>query len=214
MGNVLDSKPTTFSENTTNIQDGDYMQTYNQRPNKPSDHTDYVPWGNKGSLVQMGAKIVQDMDNKQLYITNTENQKVYITKNGVPLPSAQSIVSTAKNYGRGPCMQFVNSVSNPKIYMYTGDDQQPGTYYKPVLIQNMADFRDAMTRGNKGRGIDGKYSGNRGQAAISPFIKMGKDVWSGVADENRLLDTVGQQMILPVAEEVVGKVIPGFSTFM
>ncbi len=214
MGNVLDSKPQNYSVTGSKIQGGDYTNTYAQRPNQPSDPADSISWGDKGSTVQIGAKIIQDTDNNQLYIINRANQKVYITKNGTPLSNAQAIVQTAKNYGRGPCMQFNGDPSHPEIYMYTGSDMSPGSQFKPVRINNMNDFKEAMTEDNSGHDINAKYSGMYGQAAISPFQPLGKDVWSGVADFNRVTNKLGEVLVLPVAIEVVGHVIPGFGQFM
>ena len=214
MGNVLDSKPASYSVTGSKIQAGDYTNTYAQRVNQPSDPTDSVKWGDQGSTVQIGAKIIQDTSNNQLYIINRANQKVYITKDGKPLSNAQSLVQTAKNYGRGPCMQFNGDPSHPEIYMYTGSDMSPGSQFRPIRINSMDDFRHAMTEDNSGHDINAKYSGMYGQAAISPFQPLGKDMWSGVGDLNRVTNKLGEVLVLPAAIETVGHVIPGFGTFM
>ncbi len=213
MGNALDSKPASYSVTGSKIQALDFTNTYAQRPNQPGDPTDSVPWGDKGSSVQIGLKIMED-PNKELYIMNRAHQKVYITKNQVPLPNAQALCQTGLNYGRGPVMQFMGDPLNPQVYMYTASDMTPGKNFTPMKINNMHDFKEAMTQDNSGHDINAKYSGMYGQAAISPFQPLGKDVWSGVADFNRVTNAIGQKMILPVAEEVIGKVIPGFGTFM
>ena len=213
MGNALDSKPQSYSVQGSKIQGAQYTNTYAQRVNQPSDPTDAVSWGNKGSTVQIGVKIMED-DDKELYVMNRANQKVYITKDGTPLPNAAALVQTGKNYGRGPCMQFMGDPLNPTVYMYTGSDLSPGKNFAPIQINNMQDFKEAMTQDNSGVDINAKYSGMYGQAAISPFQPLGKDVWSSAADFNRVTNLMGEQLILPAAEEVVGKVIPGFGTFM
>ena len=140
MGNQMDSKPQSYSFQNSKIQNMDYTNTYNQRPNQPRDPTDSVPWGNKGSTVQIGAKIILDNTNNQLYIVNSANQKVYITKdvNGTPTPlqNAQMLVQSAKNYGRGPCMQFMGTPDNPKIFMYTGNDMTEGNNFKSIQNKN------------------------------------------------------------------------------
>jgi hypothetical protein len=213
MGNALDSKPQSYSVSGSKIQTADYTNTYAQRANQPGDPTDAVSWGNKGSTVQIGVKILED-ENKELYIMNRSNQKVYITKGGSPLPNAAALVQTGKNYGRGPCMQFMGDPLNPTIYMYTGSDMSPGQNFAPIKINSMADFKEAMTQDNSGHDINAKFSGMYGQAAISPFQPLGKDIWSGVADFNRATNLIGEQLILPMAEEVIGNVIPGFGTAM
>ncbi len=214
----MDSKPQSFSFQGSKMHGDFFTNTYNQRVNQPSDPADSVPWGDKGSSVQIGAKIILDNNNNQLYIMTRANQKVYLTKdvNGTatPLPNAQMIVQSAKNYGRGPCMQFMGTPDNPTIYMYTGNDMTPGTQFKPIEINSMADFQQAMIEGVAGEGINHKFSGMYGQAAISPFQPLPKDVWSGVGVMNRAMDTIGEQLILPIAIEAVGSFVPGFSTFI
>ena len=214
----MDSKPQSFSFQDSKMQGDFFTNTYNQRFRRPNDNIDAVPWGNQGSTVQIGAKIILDNTNKQLYIVTSSNQKVYITKdvNGTPtpLPNAQMIVQSARNYGIGPCMQFMGTPDNPKIYMYTGNDMTPGNNFKPIEINSMADFQQAMIEGVAGEGVNHKYSGMYGQAAISPFQPLPKDVWSGVGVMNRAMDTIGEQLILPIAIEAVGSFVPGFSTFM
>ena len=214
MGNALDSKPSSYTVQGSKMQSSYYTNTYAQRVNQPSDPTDSIPWGNQGSSVQIGLKILQDPNNSELYIMNKANQKVYITKNKQPLPNAAALCQTGKNYGRGPCMQYMGDPLNPTIYMYTGSDLTPGKNFTPIQINNMNDFKEAMTQDNSGHDINAKYSGMYGMASLSPFQPLPKDAWSAGADFNRVANKIGEQMILPAAEEVIGKVIPGFGTFM
>ncbi len=213
MGNALDSKPSSYTVTGSRMQASYYTNTYAQRPNQSGDPTDSIPWGNKGSSVQLGVKIMQDPSNAQLYVINRGHQKVYITKGGTPLPNAAALTQTGLNYGRGPAVQFMGDPLHPTIYMYTGSDLSPGTAFTPVKINNMNDFKEAMTQDNSGD-INAKYSGMYGMAALSPFQPLPKDMWSAGADLNRFANKLGEKMILPLAEEVIGKVIPGFGTIM
>ena len=217
MGNILDQKPNRYSsvQGTSQVMAGNYMQTYHQRPNVPGDSTDSVSWGDKGSNMQIGAKLILDNSTNELYIVNRQNQKVYVTENGVAKPNAAAIVRSAKNWGRGPLVQFSGTPLHPKVYVYSGTDEQKGTYFQPHEINSMADFKHYLTIGNEGMGVSGKYSGYYGQASVSgPFNKMGKDIYSWGADINRAVDAVTKAAAVPLIFEGIGNFVPGFSTAM
>ena len=132
MGNVLDSAPSQFSqEDPTKMQANYYTQTYKHNPQSTADS---MTWGTKGSHLNIGAKVLQDMNNNQLYITNNAGQKVYITKNGQQVPNAKEIIKTAQNYGEGPLVEITGSPLNPQMYMWTSNDMTAGQFPKAMKI--------------------------------------------------------------------------------
>ena len=77
MGNTLDSAPKTYSaDDPTQMQADEWMQTYKH---DPSAKTDRIPWGTKGSHLDIGVKVLQSVDNNQLYVETPQGTKVYLT---------------------------------------------------------------------------------------------------------------------------------------
>ena len=79
----------------------------------------------------------------------------------------------------------------------------------------MSDLKFAMTQNTStdadAQAMDHTHSGQYGEASISgPFQKIPKDVWSAVGKENAVIGAIGSQLLVPVAADVIGNVIPGF----
>ena len=75
----------------------------------------------------------------------------------------------------------------------------------------MQDLQYAMTHQDNNEYDDNTHSGQYGEASISgPFQKRPRDFWTGVADAEKFVGTVGMQLIVPIAAEVVSTVVPGF----
>ena len=212
MGNVLTSRPTDFSVNAPQkVMDDSYLQTYKQRPNTVNDPTDVIPWGSGKSTVQTGVKIIQSMQNGQLYVTTPEGQQVFLTQGTPPTPlgNASQLVSQGQNYGRGPAVMLTNSPLNPTITMFSSTDSTADRHYQPVVVNNMADFTHAMEQNQEQRDqSSGAFSGWRGQAAINPFLERGNDFFSGLADAGRFLGSVVTQFAVPALEMGMDELIP------
>ena len=219
MGNTLNNPPTSFSANDpSKVQQDDWTNTYTGDPNAK---TDRIPWGNKGSKLAIGVKILQDTTNSQLYVNTAAGQKIYLTKDGKALPNSGNLIKLGANYGVGPAIEISGSPLHPVYQMYSATDESPGEGYKPITINNMADVQYAMslnddaytTKDVTNQYLNNKNSGQFGSASIAgPFLARPRDVWSGVADFNRASDDIFEKMVIPVAADVIGKVIPGFGT--
>ena len=218
MGNVLTDKPTNFSvDNPQQIMGDSYLQTYKQRPNTTQDSTDVIPWGNGKSVVQTGVKILQSMNNGQLYVTKPNGMQVFLTSGNPPkpVPQAAKLVTQGMNYGRGPAIMLTNNPMNPKITMFTSDDSTQDRSYQPITVNNLNDFQHAMEMGQEQRDqSSGAFSGSFGQAAINPFLQRGNDFYSGLSDFARGLGAIGTQLILPIAEAGLDTLMPGAGTII
>ncbi len=219
MGNVLsplDSKPQTYSvNNESKIQDGWYLQTYKQRENTKEDPTDEVEWGDK-SKMQIGARVLQDYPSPRLFVFNRGGKKVYLSDaQGHMLPNAGKLITHDPNFGRGPCVQILGPVTNPRYFIYTSDDQDTKNTYTARQINNMDDFKEWVRQGEHGRNLDdARYAGWYGSAAINPLAKKDDDIYTTGARISKVLNKAAQNMIIPIVEQVVGEVVPGFMNFM
>ena len=213
MGNVLDNAPTNFSEsNPTKMQGDAWLQTYKHDPYA---HTDRIPWGNKGSHLNIGAKVLQDVPGTDMYVQNAQGKKIFITKNGKQLPNAAQLIQQDPNYGLGPLVEILGPPTNPQYFMWTGTEMSSGDAYKPVQINSMQDLQYAVTSNRNTKmqspALDHHFSGQFGEASISgPFQKLPKDVWSAVGQENAVIGAIGSQLVVPIAADVMSSVIPGF----
>ena len=116
MGNTLDSAPKTYSaDNVTAMHQDEWLQTYRHDPNVK---TDRIPWGSKGSHLNIGVKVLQEVPGKDLYITNAQGQKVFLTKNGVQLPQAAQLIKQSPAWGQGPLVEILGPPTNPEYYMW------------------------------------------------------------------------------------------------
>jgi len=182
---------------------------------------DQVPWGDKGSTLSFGVKILQDISNNQLYVNTPAGQKVWLTDNGKPLPNAADLVKQGKNWGIGPAVMISGNPLKPTYTMFSATDESAGAGYKEVNINSMQDVKYAMSLNDDAYStnevtnqyLNNKNSGQFGVAAVSgPFAPRPRDVWSGVADFNRASNDIFEKIAIPVAADLIGKVIPGFGT--
>ena len=66
MGNTLNNPPTSYSKNDpSKMQQDAWTNTYTGGGDSS---TDRISWGNKGSKLAIGVKILQDITNNQLYV--------------------------------------------------------------------------------------------------------------------------------------------------
>ena len=213
MGNVLDKAPADYSTSDPTKMQGDaWLQTYKHDPYA---HTDRIPWGNKGSHLSIGVKVLQEVPGTDLYVQNAQGKKVFITKNGKQLPNSSELIKQDPNYGLGPLVEILGPPTNPQYYMWSGTEMSEGNSYKPVQINSLYDLQYAITSNTNKQiaspALDHQFSGQFGEASISgPFEKMPRDVWSGVGEENRVIGAVGSQLVIPALADVVANVIPGF----
>ena len=217
MGNTLNNPPTSYSSSDpSQMQQDAWTNTYTADPNAK---TDRIPWGNKGSKLAIGVKILQDTTNSQLYVNTAAGQKVYLTQDGKALPNSGNLIKLGLNYGVGPALEISGNPLHPVYTMYSAGDESPGKGYAPITIHNMADVQYAMslnsdaynTRKVTDTYLNNKNSGQFGLASIAgPFLARPRDVWSGVADFNRASNDIFEKMVIPVAADIIGKVVPGF----
>ena len=221
MGNTLNNPPSSYSRNdTSKMQDDAWTNTYTGAP-MGTKGVDSVQWGNKGSRLSFGVKILQDISNNQLYVNTPAGQKVWLTDNGKPLPNAADLVKQGKNWGIGPAVMVSGNPLKPNYTMFSAGDESPGKGYKEVPIHSMADVKFAMTNNPDAYGnnkvtdsyLNNTHSGQYGLASVSgPFAPRPRDVWSGVADFNRASNDIFEKIVIPVAADMIGNVIPGFGT--
>jgi hypothetical protein len=217
MGNTLDSPPTSFSRNDpSKMQQDSWTNTYTNDPNAK---TDRITWGNKGSHLAIGVKILQDLTNSQLYVKTAAGQKIWLTDNGKPLPNAAQLIKQGTNWGVGPAVMISGNPLKPTYSMFSAGDESSGQGYKEININSMADVKYAMSLNDDAYNtnevtdsyLNNKNSGQFGEASVSgPFAPRPRDVWSGVADFNRASNDIFEKIVIPVAADVIGKVIPGF----
>jgi len=219
MGNVMDSAPTTYSVNdTSKMQALGLTNTYKGAP-QGATGVDSVDWGNKGSKLSFGVKILQDMGNNQLYVNTNSGVKVFLTSNGKALPNSAQLIKQGQNYGIGPAIMITGVPSAPVYSMFSVTDDDSSDGYKKITINSMADVKYAVTLDDDAystneytnKSLNAKHSGQYGEASIAgPFAPPPRDVWSGVADFNKAIGSIGEKLIIPIAADVIGKVIPGF----
>ena len=189
MGNVLSGPPVHYSKEYGHERDteGRYLQTYQQRPISSNDPDDQVSVGK--AKFQMGVKVLQDVQNGQMYVTSPAGQKVYLSHGNPPqfLPNASSLISQGANYGRGPAAFITGSPLAPRVTLFASSDMTASRQYQPIRINNRQDLKYALETGHMGQDLSAKYAGSYGQSAINPFLKRGDDFESGVADAGRFL---------------------------
>ena len=182
---------------------------YTQQYDRPGTEADRFNVGTASLAV--GAKILQDVQNKELYVVDHFFKKHYLTKNGNPLWNASGIMTLAKGYGKGPAVAYLGDPLNPTIKMWSADDETEGGW-QTIDIKNQDDLYFATKRTYKTR--DSYKENSAGFAAINPFSERPRDVWSGVADFNRGLDNIAATFVVPALEMGVDDVLPGFSQVM
>ena len=221
MGNVFDSQPGSYSDQTTygknpHTYGGDWEAAYRQN----SSTADSMAYGN--TRLQFGVKMLEDIDpgptQGQMYVNTKAGKRVYFTYKGQLYPDARQRIAQGANYGNGPAVSITGSPVNPQYHMYyaQGGDEHKGDDWTPIQIKSKKDVMEAMRSGNQGRDINsGKYSNMYGQASINPFgSKEGADVWTGaIAFDNALTGAVSQ-LIVPAAEMALDEVVPFASNIL
>ena len=214
MGNIFDSRPTSYSDQTTWGKTpqmyGDYEASYRQ----DSTTADSMDYGN--TKLQFGVKMLEDIDpgpkQGDMYVNTPSGERVYFTYKGSPYPDAAQRIAMGANYGNGPAVSITGSPLNPQYAMYyaRGGDQHTGDDWTPIQINSQKDVMEAMRSGDYGRDINtGKYSNMYGMASINPFgSKEAGDVWTGAtAFDNTVTGVIGQ-LIVPVAEMGLDDLVP------
>ena len=210
MGNLLDSVPTRFSDQTDGLKtetfgnqdSSSYMAAYRQN----STTADSMSYGD--GRLQFGVKIIQDIDpgpnQNQLYVVNNAGKRLYITNDGQLAPYASQYLMSGKNYGNGPAVSITGNPLHPQYHMWYaqgGDEHGASGDWTPININSKQDIMEAMRSGMKGMDYNGKHSNMWGQASINPFgAKEGGDVWTGAARFDDAIDGVVSQLVIPVAE--------------
>ena len=209
MGNT-GSIPTSFSQDDpTQMQSGEWLQTYRHDPQVK---TDRIQWGSQGSHLDIGAKVMQQVGGKDLYIVNAENQKVFLTRNGVQLSNAKELIKQDPAYGLGPMVEILGPPTSPQYYIWSGNQFSGGDTYQPYKINNMQDLQYVINHQTGNPYANTQHSGQYGEAAIAgPFQKRPRDFWTGVADAEKFISNVGMSLIVPIAADVISMAVPGFS---
>ena len=203
---IDESKPENY--NAFTMHKHDFMQTY-----KADDEItgDYIPLGS--GQVQIGAKILQDINSGELYITDKKGKKWDITEKGKYRKSAKDIMLRAVNYGKGPALFIIGNPAHPKMLMANATDLDKGKWWTMVPVNNLKDMQHALRAGNEAtnQGSSEKYYG---QAAKNPFLHHGTDIWGAAGDITRATNAVGQAIGTKLLGAVADKVIPGVSLAM
>ena len=219
MGNVLDTKPTEFSEDAHRARTyGSFAQTYEQtyRQNR---RTDSFAFGTQ--RMGIGVKILQDVDTAkkgELYV-NTPSGRKYITYKGNLAPYASDYLKMSPDYGNGPAVMITGDPLNPKYTMFyaKGGDRHQGDDWTAKQVSSLQDVRDAVTEGDMGGHFttQGKFANYYGQAAIDPFgLKEGRDAFTTMNDLGQGINKVLQAAAVPLAETALDDVVPFASNFL
>lgn len=170
-----------------------------------------------GGEISIGAKILQQVTGpkrNELYVINDQGREIYLTNEGKPFPDAAKRVAMARNYERGPAVEFLGDPLHPDVRMFSGDDETAGDHHgwKMQEIRNEADLQFAVK--HKLRDTGQIEASRYGFAAVNPFLEKPRDIWSGVADFNRGFDKVAPAILIPVAEGFLDDVVPGASNLL
>lgn len=215
MGNTFDSRPGSYSDQTTygkeaHTYGGDWEAAYRQS----SSTADSMAYGN--TRLQFGVKMLEDVDpgpnQGQMYVNTVAGKRVYFTYKGQLYPDARQRIAQGANFGNGPAVSITGSPVDPQYHMYyaQGGDEHKGDDWTPIQIKSKNDVMEAMRSGNQGRDINtGKYSNMYGQASINPFgSKEGGDVWTGAVAFDNTITGVLSQLAVPVIEMGLDEVVP------
>ena len=195
--------PSNYDE--TQMHEDFYTQSYK------GGGSDNIPMGD--GTISLGAKILQDTSNSELYVTDRAGKRWYLTEHGKPVPNVAARVKLAANYKSGPAVMITGPPSHPTYTMFHGSDEDTGTMFHPLVVNNYSDLYTAVKGGHnryQGKAKDSSL----GDAAVNPFMKRPRDVWSAVADENRAIASVGADIVVPVAEAVLDEFVPFSSSIL
>jgi hypothetical protein len=198
-----ESKPENY--NVFKMHKHDFMQAYKADDDIKSD---FIPIG--AGQVQIGAKILQDINNGELYITDKKNKKWYLTAKGKYRGDAKNNIMRAVGYGRGPAIFIMGNPAHPKMLMANATDLDSGTGWHMVPVNSIKDMTHALRVGNENVNMASaeKYFG---QAAVNPFLHHGTDIWGTAGDITRATNAAGQAVGVSLIGAVADKIIPGAS---
>jgi hypothetical protein len=205
MGNVYASAPDNYD--IMQMHRSDYLQTYKNESNNSASNN--IKLGKH--QLRVGAKIVSDLTTGQLYVSDKNGKKVWLSENGKMKKNSAELVKQAKNYGQGPAIRISGPITNPKYELFGATDMSEGVNYSAKQVKSAEDIRRIIELGHGGLNPDsGEFGASFGNAAVNPFVERPRDVWSGVADFNRGMDEVGRMFVVPVVEGAIETFIPGF----
>ena len=219
MGNILDTKPTAFSQDVHHARTyGNFQQTYEQtyRQNR---RTDSFAFGTQ--RMGIGVKILQDVDSAkkgELYV-NTPGGRKYITYKGNLAPYASDYLKLSPDYGNGPAVLISGDPLNPKYTMFYAKDgdRHQGDDWTAKQVASLQDVRDTVTEGDMGGHFStkGKFANYYGQAAIDPFgLKEGRDAFTSMNDMGQGINKVLRVATVPLAETALDDLVPFASNIL
>ena len=196
LNKVFEQRPKTYD--TRKVHEGDYMATYSHNQKNVQN----IPIGS-GSL-QIGAKILQDVMERpcEMYVMS-KNKKIWLTENGVYKSNVDQLLGRADGYGAGPTMAILGSPSNPSYLMWAATDETEGEDWKPIEIKSYQDLTHYLELGHSN--LDpGKFAGSYGSLGVNVFGKKPSDVWTGVADFNRVTNSFALPVMDMVLDDFTG----------
>lgn len=219
MGNVLDTKPTAYSQDAHHSRTyGSFAQTYEQtyRQNR---RTDSFAFGTQ--RMGVGVKILQDVDSAkkgELYV-NTPGGRKYITYKGNLAPYASDYLKLSPDYGNGPAVMITGDPLNPKYTMFYAKDgdRHQGDDWTAKQVASLEDVRDTITEGDMGGHYltKGKFANYYGQAAIDPFgLKEGRNAFTTMNDVGQGINKVLKVAAVPLAETALDDIVPFASNIL
>ena len=212
MGNTASSRPDIYSADQRRpwVYKGGYMATYKQ--DDPT--ADHVAYGSTN--LQFGVKMIQDTDpgahQGDLYVTDPKGKRLYFTHDGVPYSNAGAVISHGAGYGNGPAIMITGSPLQPQYHMFyskQADLHGKTNQWTPLQINNRADIIKAVQQGAHTGANDGTYVNMYGDASINPFgLQEGRNAWTDINQAEHDVVNVISQMVIPIAEMALDKLIP------
>lgn len=183
---------------------GNWLQQYKYDLNRESFHVDNTD-------INIGAKILRNTGNHELYIETKNGRKINITRNsGKEMKeNVHTLLKKADGFGTGPTLLFDSLPSHPQVFAFASSETTSGSKYLPFRLNSLADLKRAVKFGHSE-----KASHYVGSAAIDPYTEK-KTTWKSIGAEI-LKETaqLGAQTMLPLASMVLDDVLPGAGTAM
>ncbi len=202
LNKVFEQRPETYS--TTVTHEGDYMAAYlhNKKANyyDPED----IPIG--GGTLEIGAKILQDVMERpgEMYVFSEHGKKkIWLTENGVYKQDVSRLIRKADSYKAGPTMAILGTPSHPKYLMWAATDETEGDDWKPVEIKSYQDLQHYLEIGH-GNLKPGLFAGNYGSLGVDVFEHKPSDIWTGVANMNRITNSFALPVMDMVLDDFTG----------